>query len=150
MALTWPAVWPLRFAPWAPMPAGPTAVQVLLEIDCVGSRLKIRNCSVDWSATGSPRPVPVVWVLYVIDQAVSDPGPERCGLFVSKLVITSSYVPAAVSPTNAVSSGWNGVNVPKNGRPPFLIGVGAESEKTVFENPCPVPVWPTPLNRVTC
>src|SRR5436309_3291607 len=42
-------------APFAPMPAGPTAVHVLLASGFVGFIVKMRKLAVVWSLTASPR-----------------------------------------------------------------------------------------------
>src|SRR6185437_2566420 len=63
---------PLFCVDWV-IEAGPTDVQVVPDWRLVGSMLKIRKLTSDWSATGSPRPLPGVPFWKVIDQLLSTP-----------------------------------------------------------------------------
>jgi len=116
-----------------PIDAGPTEVQVLLDRGLVGSIVKMRKPNCGRSATGSPRSVPGVGFCKVIDQLLSVP------MLVAELfVIWSVYTPVPVpsgpvTDENPVStpSGCCGLNRPKNGGPPLVIGVVALSSKMV-------------------
>src|SRR5579883_3022675 len=125
--------------------SGPTAVQVLLASGLVGSWVKIRKLTVDWSATDSPRPLLGRPFWKVSDQLLSRPTLPLATLSWS----SSLQVPFTFLPLRMLNCccGWNR---PKNGGPPNWIGVVAASSKIVPLKLACVPVWPTFLNSRIC
>src|SRR5205814_1261066 len=79
-----------------------------------------------WSATSSPRPETLIGLTNVSFQLSSCPL-----LILLELVISSVQSPLTFFCASA-ASGSCGLNRPKNGAPPLLIGVVAVSSKTVL------------------
>ena len=100
--------------------APPTAVHTWCDRGLAGSMVKMRKLSDAWSAEVSPRPDCGTGLSKVSDQLESEPvRPETLS------VICSVHVPAELCPSSALS-GSCGLNLPKNGAPPFWIGVVAQ------------------------
>ena len=137
MAPTRPEISAFSPSPLAPIPAGPTAVNVLVESALVGSWVKMRKLTVAWSATGSPSPVAGIGFVRFSDHELIVPvRPDPLS------VISSVQLPPEILFLNT-DSGKRGLNVPKKGGPPFWIGVLAVSSNVVCEKSAWRPVWPT-------
>src|SRR5262245_30505642 len=108
MAPIRPATSALSPAPFAPMPLGPTAVQVVEDWVLVGLNVKIRKPTLVRSATASPRPVPEIGLTRSSDQPLIVPVRPA-----TRSVTSSVQLPAEVWLRKA-DRGNRGLNRPKN------------------------------------
>src|SRR5262245_39514428 len=121
MAPIRPAISAFSPGPFAPIPFGPTAVQVVEDCALVGSKVKIRKPTVARSATASPRPGLEIGLTRLSDQLLMVPVRPA-----TRSVISRVQAPPEVWLRKA-ERGNLGLNRPKNGGPPFWMGVVAVS-----------------------
>src|SRR5262249_22505528 len=121
-----------------PIAAGPTAVQVPLEVAFDWPSVKRRKLAPMVSVPGSPNPVGGAGFAKLSVQPLMVPVRPVVELF----WIVSTQVPWALAPAKA-DSGCCGLNVAKNGALPFWIGVPALSSKTVLVKLAGLIPWPT-------